>query len=115
MISTVILTFEDDTTGAREDTVTLENCSQDVFGITDITKLLLKSSDKTLAWTLTDVLRGAITKISDMGSLLIVASIGHGSIDLVMDILRLESGKSNIQWKPFNASKTTSLIYIGTQ
>ena len=34
---------------------------KDVFGITDITKLLLKSSDKTLAWTLMDVLRGAIT------------------------------------------------------
>jgi hypothetical protein len=61
MISTIILTF-------KEDTVTLEKCSQDVFGITDITKLLLESGDKTLAWTLMDVLRGAITRISDTRS-----------------------------------------------
>jgi len=58
MISTIILTFEDDTTGAREDTVTLERM---YLVITDITKLLVKSGDKTLAWTLMDVLRGAIT------------------------------------------------------
>ncbi|OXV11048.1 hypothetical protein Egran_01191 [Elaphomyces granulatus] len=102
MISAIILTFEDDDSGAQEDAVTLENCFRDVFGITDITKLVFEGGDKTPAWTLMDVLRGAITRIGDTKSLLIIAYIGHGSIDPVTDTLRLESGKANIQWKPLH-------------
>jgi hypothetical protein len=69
MISAIILTFEDDDSGAQEDAVTLGNCSRDVFGITDITKLLFERGDKTPAWALMDVLRGAITRIGDTRSL----------------------------------------------
>jgi hypothetical protein len=46
MISAIILTFEDDDSGAQEDAVTLGNCSRDVFGITDITKLLSNVATK---------------------------------------------------------------------
>jgi hypothetical protein len=44
------------------------------------------------------------TGIGDTKSLLIIAYIGHGSIDPVTDTLRLESGKAkaNIQWKPLH-------------
>ena len=35
MISAIILTFEDDGSGAQEDAVTPENCFRNVFGITD--------------------------------------------------------------------------------
>ena len=98
-ISMIILTFEDDDSGAQEDAVALENCFNDVFGITDITKLIFESGDKTPGWKLMDVLRGSVMRIVDTRSLLIIAYVGHGSIDPVTDTLRLESSKSNIQWE----------------
>lgn len=70
-----------------------------MFGITDITKLIFESGDKTPAWTLMNVLSGAVMRMGDTRSDP-CSYIGHGSIDPAMDTLRLESSKSNIQWKP---------------
>ncbi|KAN0072300.1 hypothetical protein V8E54_009229 [Elaphomyces granulatus] len=67
-------TFENDNTGTADDAVDLKSCFRDIFGLTDITKVLLKSSDKSPGWTLMKT-----------RSLLILAYIGHGVIDPVND------------------------------
>ena len=50
------------------------------------------------------VIRGIITRIEEARSLLILAYIGHGVIDPVTEMLKLQSGRSTIQWKPFQES-----------
>src|SRR5712664_4825434 len=68
-IAVLIFTFENDNTGAANDAVDLESCFRDIFGLTDITRVLLKSSDKSPGWTLMGVIRGIITRIEEARSL----------------------------------------------
>lgn len=64
-----------------------------VIYLGSITKVLLRSSDKSPGWTLI----GVITRVEETRSLLILAYIGHRVIDPVIDMLRLRSGRSTIQ------------------
>ncbi|KAJ8096676.1 hypothetical protein POJ06DRAFT_297659 [Lipomyces tetrasporus] len=102
----LILRFEDDASGADQDAYTLSSCMHDVFGIDDVEDFAI---DKTSQSPRFDVLERIVAKVRQLlgaRSLLIIAYIGHGIIDMESNGLQLlsESGSQKIDWSLIHES-----------
>ncbi|KAK9256188.1 hypothetical protein V1507DRAFT_449960 [Lipomyces tetrasporus] len=88
----LIFRFEDDATGADQDANTFSGCMQDVFGIDDVEDFVI---GKTSKFPGADVERLLLAR-----SLLIIAYMGHGIIDIESNRLQLisENGSQKMLW-----------------
>ncbi|KAJ5550101.1 hypothetical protein N7535_001957 [Penicillium sp. DV-2018c] len=99
----VLFYFEIDDTGAKDDVGTLSNCFQDVFDI-EPTVVELAASDRMPGLSLMKTVRDTIDGMEPHGKplpcLLVLAYIGHGTIDATTGKLKLVAGatRQNIQW-----------------
>ncbi|KAK9244355.1 hypothetical protein V1506DRAFT_554750 [Lipomyces tetrasporus] len=105
-VKALILRFEDDASGADQDAYTFSSCMHDVFGIDDVEDFAI---DKTSQSPRFDVLERIVAKVRQLlgaRSLLIIAYIGHGIIDMESNGLQLlsESGSQKIDWSLIHES-----------
>lgn len=99
-----IFYFEADDTGADADAETLKICFEDVFGFSSITTMRIPAEDRMPAFSITRTLTGICSKIdspeNQRPSLLVIAYIGHASLEPGAEHPRLASGhgSQNVQW-----------------
>ncbi|KAK9368066.1 hypothetical protein V1509DRAFT_624162 [Lipomyces kononenkoae] len=102
-IQVLIFRFEDDATGADEDAYTFSGCMKDVFGIDDVEDFAIERTSKSPGF---DVCKRIMTKLLSVKSLLIIAYIGHGIIDIESNKLQLisENGNQKMFWSDIHDS-----------
>ncbi|KAJ5130560.1 uncharacterized protein N7515_006599 [Penicillium bovifimosum] len=99
----VFFYFEIDDTGAKDDVVTLSNCFKDVFAMQP-TVMELAASDRMPGLSLMRTIHSTIENMEPHGKalpcLLVLAYVGHGTIDATTGKLKLVAGatRQNIQW-----------------
>jgi hypothetical protein len=101
--------FELDNTSAEDDVRTLSYCFEDVFDIQP-TVVKLEATDRfpgcTLAKTVNSTLENMESYRNPLPSLLILAYVGHGTLDTTTGMLKLVAGpgRQNIQWSQVHSS-----------
>ncbi|KAK9321900.1 hypothetical protein V1517DRAFT_308453 [Lipomyces orientalis] len=105
-IAVFIFRFEDDATGADKDAITFSGCMKDVFGINDVEDFAIEKTSKVVGH---DVLKRILAKVDRLlhsRSLLIVAYIGHGVIDIESNRLQLisENGSQKMPWSVIHSN-----------
>ncbi|KAK9320024.1 hypothetical protein V1517DRAFT_369444 [Lipomyces orientalis] len=86
-----IFRFEDDATGADKDAITFSGCMKDVFGINDVEDFDIERTSKVAGFDVHERIIATVKRHLHSRSLLIIAYIGHGVIDMESNGLQLIS------------------------
>ncbi|KAK9244353.1 hypothetical protein V1506DRAFT_541755 [Lipomyces tetrasporus] len=98
-IEVFIFRFEDDATGADKDAITFSDCMRDVFGINDVEDFAIERTSKFVGYDVHRRICAKVDRLLRSRSLLIIAYIGRGVIDMA-DRLQLisENGSQKMFW-----------------